>query len=247
MTTLSQSTDFPFYACKVGHVETIRNFLNSEDALNKKLHSPYRMLMIASKNGHLEIVKLLLDSPFSKNERTYSEIKDYMHEAIQKGYLDIVKFLREIPVFKEETDDAKCARVVLFSAGSGQLNILKYALQEFKDDPMTKQVLENGGAIEAACEEGKLDVVQFLIELPIERKNKQLTPFFESAYKYDRLEVLQYLIFELNLEKNDDINQLMNNKPNIQVEQLFEMKKLNNALQKELCSTDNSKLKKMKV
>ena len=109
----------------------------------------------AAQNGHLEVVKFLLEKDNSLLD-VYEDVEsDYsITRAIKHGNLKVVKFLLS------QTDDDFFKRDCIFWASEyGQLEILEFAIKEYKID-----INSLYHSLFAAAENGHLNVVKFFID-----------------------------------------------------------------------------------
>lgn len=170
-----------------------------------------------------------------KNKELYNRFKDLSQDelnyefycACQKGKLKLVKYLLT-------SSDLKYHANVRFN---------KY-LNRFNNR------LHDDAGFTEACFYGHFEVVKFLLtahelkEYPdIHARND--TGFISALFNR-RLDILQFLIFDMNIEKTEHIEKYLKENPNKQVENMFQKRDLNNKLEEELyCDRLNDK--KMKV
>ena len=102
----------------------------------------------------------------------------------------------------------------------------------------------------SACQQGSVDKVKYLLSSPDLNKHADIHAWsdlgFTCACVRKNLEIIEYLIFDMNIEKTKKIEKYLKNKPNEQVKKWFRLRELNNKLEQELyCDRLNNK--KLKV
>jgi hypothetical protein len=242
-----------YNACKNGDVNFLKNFLDSDLFKYSNQISVNQMLIHSCFNNQLEVVKCIFDSgECRKGFKILSEVSELLKTTCEKGYFELSKFLLEQPEFKDKNANSYAPMVAaLYASSFGHLNILKYVIKSFTDDPLLNKGLKNGSILEAACEEGKLEIVKYLMEsqdliikFNLQDNNNQL---FRATYEHNQFEVLRYFIFDLNLEKTETIKEYMSHVFKKDVDNMFNIRDLNKSLNKELSHQSDNSFKKLKV
>lgn len=242
-----------YSACEKGDVDFIKKFLESDLFKKSNQVSVHKMLLHSSMKNQFGIIKCIWES----NEARYDfqpkdEIKELVKTACKNGSLDIVTYLLEQPDFNR--DDSEIPFVgILFASSYGNLNIIQYILKNFTNSSVLTMGLENGSVLDAACEEGRLNVVKYFFESPEVKIKFKLQDkddlLFKSAYDHNQFEILQYFIFDLNLEKNESIKEYMTHCFKNEVDNMFKIRDLKQSLTNELDDSINHSYqnKKLKV
>lgn len=153
----------------------------------------------------------------------------------------------------------------------GQLEVVKYLLTSPdiavhpNIDSSSKGTLAGQSGLEGACNGGHLDIVKYLLTSPDLKKHADLhadedSPFKHACFKY-RFDVVQYLVFEQNINFSDSIKQYLDEfvyrtpeKEAINfienVKNMFQVRDFNKQLEDELSPDKNlseTNSKKMKI
>lgn len=179
-------------------------------------------------------------------------------DACRNGELDKVKYFLTSPEINRYADihvDQDAA--LLFATREGHYEVIEYLL----NSPDLKENIsihaQGDYALIGACISGDIEMAKYLLTSPTLKEHidihtggsnyKSDKPFI-TAYSYERLELIHYFIFELNIEKTDEIKALLSNHMNEQYERIsqtvnsmFEKRELNEELVKELNSDTISK------
>jgi len=140
----------------------------------------------------------------------------------------------------------------LTACTNGYLDEVKYLLtsKDLKEHP---SVTEDAMPLSIACAEGKLEVVKYLLTSSDLKEHANVYAKETEAFKVacNRLceEVVEYLIFEFNIEKNQDIINILSfpKTPfDARVANMFTMREVNSELSQEL-NSDNTDKRKPKL
>lgn len=243
-------------ACSKGDLKLIKYLLTSPEL---EQHAEIRCdnsdcIQLATKYGHLEVLKYLLTSSELKiYPDVHSKNTSVFRVACEYGQLDILKyFLFDPSICSKFKLEKYSYEAIIRGIYYNNLTLVDYILNE---PEITKHNFDynKGKILEAACECGRLDILKYLVDLPAFNKNLDFhfgnDTCFKGAYYYSHLDIVGFLILDLNLAQTEDIKKYINesNNPNMsQVDNLFNMRYLNNELHSEL-STNELKNKKLKV
>jgi ankyrin repeat protein len=238
-----------YYACSQGDVRFITKFLESDLFRYSNQVSVTNMLYHACFNNKFEIVKCIFESPAARKGFTPLEaIRELIKTTCKKGNLEISKYLLDQPELRDEYNSNSDIPLLsaLMSSDCGRLDILKYTLDSFPDNTQLNNALNNGSLINSACDEGRIEIIKYLLDrakLDIHFNEEQ---FFRCAYDNNQFEVLRYFIFDLNLEKTKAIEDYMAPVFKTEVANMFELREINKSLNENLPVKSNS-TKKPKV
>jgi ankyrin repeat protein len=154
MITVSKVYD----ACKNGDVQFLHDFLNSDLYKNSNEVSTEQMLMLGCMKNHLDIVKCIFESHEArKGMYILKEIRELVKITCEKGYFELTKYLLEQPELKDENAKPEAPMMAaLYCCSCGHLEILKYIVDSFPDEPMISKGMQNGNLLVAACEDGHI-------------------------------------------------------------------------------------------
>jgi hypothetical protein len=205
---------------------------------------------LACKNGSIHIAELLLNSPeFKLNADINSENGEGLIKASENDDLEMVKYLTSHPNFDPKVampDDA-----ALFSAClKGNVDIIDYfySLPQLKErfDSLTN----HNFFMLTACEHGQTEVVKYFLTSPYLKEsfiNYDINKAFKIACDNNQSTVIEYFIFEYNIEETPFIKNYLEHKPDPTVKNLFINRDLNQGLHSELSGNDSIINKKPKI
>lgn len=223
------------HACHGGNTDFINEVIHS-DLINKVPgHSfCYHLTMAACSSGKLDVLKKLFESDLIKAKADLSSFfTEYLNSACEHGHLDIVQYLFSNLDIQKSQKELVASMGLTFAAQNGKVDIIEYLLNEFTGPNIQQHNLDNGALTNTACEYGQIDVIKFLHKKDILNKDNihvHSDYHFETALENNQLETIRYFIFDLNINKTEDINQALKNKPNAEVERMFTLRDLNNHL-----------------
>jgi ankyrin repeat protein len=181
----------------------------------------------------------------------YEEYKDLSQEEIDKsfllackyGQLEKVKYLLTSPeIFIHADINLKYMNThsypLIYAAKAGHLDVVKYLLEQ----PNIDIQINNGASFGYACHQGQLEIAKYLLS-NIKYKNsidlnEVIEYGFSNALASKQNSVLEYLIFELNIERSgyikDYLEQYSDNDFKNYIEGLFNKREMKEFLEKEL-------------
>jgi ankyrin repeat protein len=173
-------------------------------------HSLNYALIFACINNYIDIVQYCLASPELKFHADINADEGQpLRNACKFGHLDIVKYLVASPDLKEHASPQHPDNIFLYSAYDNH----------------------------------KIEVIKYLLDSPdILNKpdihiNKDET--FIDCTKYKLYDIVNYLIFEFNIEKTEYISTYLKNNPDEKVNSWFSLRDLNKNLHDKLNSNSN--------
>jgi len=239
-------------ACIVGDIEKIK-FLLTSNKLKKNVDIHFdddNGFIMACQNGQLETVRYLLTSPDLKEHADIHACLDWgLCMACRIGNLEIVKYLLSSPELKEHANIHADDDHALFQTFiDGHLHIIKYLLTS--SDLKEHATIYPENHLRLATSKEHINILDFLFKSD-ELQNK-IDPhvgndiIFYTAYKECKINVLNYLIYDLNIEINDSIENYLNDKRISifdKVKNMFEMRELNKDLSQNLNNNNNNQAK----
>ena len=178
------------------------------------------------------------------------ELNGKFIQACQNGHLELVKYLLTSPDLKEHANiNYKDDNGFKWACRNEHFDIVKYLTSSPDLKDKIDIHLKNDLVFVNACANGQINVIKFLLTSPELSEHSNLShEGFVLAYKQEELEVIRFLIFDMNIEKNNKVKKLLRITPNEQIENMFKMRELNKYLEKELNSDNNNqKNKKVKL
>jgi ankyrin repeat protein len=166
-------------------------------------------------------------------------------EACKEGDLEVVEFLLTSPDLMFLANINEGNNDPIFQACDyGHKEIIQYLLTSSE----LKEHADKYFALYLCCEEDKVDIVKFILEMPgleidIHHDNAMAIDLAFSRKAYN---VLHYLVFDMNIKKTNRIDTLIQEYNSVQVKNWFELREVNKELNKELVKT-NTNTKKIKV
>lgn len=213
--------------------------------------------------GHLEIVQYMLCSPELRNNgipfaNLHANNDDGFVWACGNGHLEVVKYLLTSPELKEAghthpSIHADQDKGFQLACSQGMMQMVQYLLTS-RDLVEHINIYDyNSVGLILACQSGHLDLIKFFITSPelVEHSNPNNAEAFKTACENEKLEVIEYLIFEAGITLNNSINDYLN-KPNNKgldnevVLRLFQLRDLGNKLKENLSVKTNTS-KKIKL
>jgi hypothetical protein len=148
-------------------------------------------------------------------------------------------------------DEHGLNNALIISCGFGNLEEVKYLLTspELKIHADAETLIDS--ALELSCFRGHLDLIKYLLTSPELKKNANLhayehdyihTPFV-NALSTNQLKVIEYFIFELNIERRPYMDEYFKYFPNPQVENLFILRDLDKSMPINEVALENKRLK----
>jgi len=209
----------------------------------------------ACHEGNLDKVKFLLNSPeLNNNANIHYQEDSGIHQACENGHLHILQYLLTSPELKEHADiHSKNDWVLTIACNEGFLDIVKYLLTspDLKEHSNFK-----AEQLDYAIHLENMDIVDYLLNSSDlkEKYNVHIDndKIFKNSCEFADKKMLHYLIYELNIDRTDEINNYLaepNGRPNnlkSEAKNMFEMRDLKKDLNKEL-PDNNESTKKLKL
>lgn len=215
------------YACALDSVDILETILNTEEYFdyNKALH-------LSCNLGKLNIVKYFLTSKHKHKFQLKSvdyHGKTPLMIACSQGHLNIVKFLLTSSDLEKNSNINEAtinkSTSLMYACLNNQIEIIDYLLtsDELKEHSRIHDRDENQNAAIYYCE--TLETVKFL--LTNEKLKEHADMYSKNKHGYDifsrslrRLDIMEFLIFDMNIDTSKYIDFLQNQK---NVEPIFKM------------------------
>jgi hypothetical protein len=188
-----------------------------------------------------DLVKYLLISPELKHHADINYEFDYIFEhACSGGHLEFIKFIMDTPSLNRNISPLKsCNKGINLTARSDHLECLQYFESKHKEIDTNIDYYPGMLQALALC---KLNTFQYLINKYLENNklDEEIYDLFSQIFKTNQLDLIQYMIFDLNIPKTDYIEGMLENNPlKEQVNNLFSLRELNKNLNSELPNTQS--------
>ena len=210
-------------------------------------------LFIAATNNDLETVKYLLISPELKLHADINFDYDLVFKkACEYGYVNIVKFILETPGLNREQGLSRSFKdAAQMAYQNGHLNLLKYLIDDFFSEYELDHSRLARQIMDASCSDGNLEQIKYVLSNPKLNQHIDISyrndEYFITACAWDKLNVVEYFIFELNIPKSEHISNFIEKRVGYEnVIEMFSKREFRESLQSEL-EINSSKAKKVKI
>lgn len=208
-------------------------------------------LIFGCGNGKLDIVKYVLTSPeLSKHANIHYENEAALTMACSHGHIEIIDYLLNSTELEDHSShDIFKLEIITKAVYDGQLSVIEYFLNHPKFESQAIKSFNNH-TLSIAAGQGRLNIIKYILN------NPQLKDFsdihvhkdcpFRSACTNEEIDVIKYFIFDLNIEKSIHINNWLSSKKDaitLEIEQMFNIRDLNQNLNNELSLNKNIKNK----
>ncbi len=254
-------TDYLESCCQNNDIEAVKYLVsNSELTLKPSLNGERTIytnhdnaILISCELGNLEILDILLTSHDIDNN--VKDIKTQLDEGLllasQTGKVDIIKYLltsdkiSRHPYINHNNGEALC-----LACENGHLEAVRYLLAspDLKEHiPITAR---RGFYLLEACWNEHFEVVRYLLTSPELKEHPSIhnndDEIFSYALSENKIDLINFLIFEIGIEKNENIIDLLEEQQNEKVKGWFQLRELNKDLKADL-SEQISISKKVKI
>lgn len=241
-------------AYKTSDIQTIKKVLEFIDENSPKELLSYlnNAFLYACMNGNLSLVKFYLTSPELKmhaNINAGAGPAEPIRQACRKGQLEIIKYLLHSSDLKEHAYLDSKGFPFISACETNQLEVVKYFLNkpEFKEKINTDIIKT---AIRFSCRSSEKDVFKYLLESTNIKSENDYGSLIDEAFglalEHKNNELARYMVFDLEIEKNSSIEKSLKQHKNPEVENWFDLKKMNAELSAELIGNE-SKNKRTKI
>jgi hypothetical protein len=245
-----------FKACGNGDVELIKEFLNSDLAEKySNVPSVRQMISECCDHGHIDILKCIFESPkLKKFSHTSANYNNCYSTACREGNLELLKFtIEELPIV---LSGSNLYTGLMDIVKNDYPQLLKYLFSSTKLNLLPGEFAK-GTILSSACEHGSVENIKCLFSLidsaGLDTKiylHKNNDAAFETAQIHNHSDILRFFIFDLNMEKTQSIEKILEDNPNGLGEKLFKLRELSTNLHNELhenLENKNENGKKLKI
>jgi hypothetical protein len=250
-------------ACKKNDLDAIKYLLTSPELkIHADIHSGRNAVFrIACVYGHLDIVRYLLTDKNLK-EKIDIHIDDDIGLALAASYgeLKIVKYLLTSPELKEhaniQADDNKVLKAACIF---GDVGLVKYLLSSPELKQHADVTVENNFCFIESLSLGHIDLAKYLLTFDEIRNHPNFDKHKEKVFQKalanienseeinGRMLAIKFLIFDLNIEKNQQIENYLSDLNFKQIEDWFSLRELNKSLENELPVSKHAANTRLKV
>ena len=203
------------YAVGAGNLNIVK-YLMEERGANPMCtgEDNANVLHYACRSGNLDMLKYIEKKcPTLSCDVADLTGKTPLHEAAQSTTQDVLKYLLNKKQYKEKGRDHHDANLLIFAAGAGSLEIVKYLIQEQEFDREGANV--GNTPLHLACAHNSINVVKFLIEemgVNTSCQSMDGNSSVHTAVQKGSLDVVKYLLegkhCDFNCYNNDGYNPL---------------------------------------
>lgn len=243
-----------FQACKNGMLELVQYIFTCPAlATHINIHAQDdAALNLACQHGHLAVVKYLLTSPdLIEHANLFSFSQLGFKSACERGHLEIVQYLSSSPELKEHVDihqnnEAGC----LSACNYGHFNIVQFFLCSPLLKEHTNIHIDHDSLIRTSCYLSHFEMIYFLLCSPLLKEHANVHALENEAFIYANtnkdIAVMEFLVFDCHIDYTKELMTYCENQP--QAKKLFEIRALNDKLDKQLDEKNNhSSIKKVKI
>lgn len=190
----------------------------------------------------LEILEYLLGYCHGyRGEYILEELQYQINEgsliACEIGTVEILDYLlnsKEIKLNAKIDSDAMFYR----ACSNNQVKVLEYLFKHPKVQQDRDFGIKSGELLQLACAYSDLNTIKFILTYP-EFKDKinihtKRDVLFDTLIRNRKTDVIQYLIFDLNIEKTQEIKEFLKRTTTAEIEKMFTIRDLNGELRDEL-------------
>jgi len=207
-----------------------------------------REFLEATRIGDFEQVKYYLTSPLLKFHANINVNNNgALINSCGLGHLDIIRYLLTSPELKEHADIHARDDSALYWAGRmDHLHVIKYLLTSPELKEHSNINADEGACFKVACEYGHEEIMKYLLTSKELKEKTNFNYAFIDACIYEKMDITSFMVFEMNIEKSSEIIDFLTENPNIEIENLFNTRELNNELNNKL-PLNISTEKKLKI
>jgi len=215
------------------------------------------VLTSAVELGEIDKAKYIINLPNFQNDELYPYyLNDCLGEACIRGYFEFVKYLLTSNELKMHADISYSVDTPLVNACEhGHLNIVQYLLTSPELEKHADIHAQAEEPILIACVSQHVHIIKYLLNSDdlyahSNIQNKDGLFFYYCLHEptKERMEMMNFAIFEKNIPKNDIINKYLQRFPNKEVENMFLVRDMKDELNKDLKNhASNPKIKTKKI
>lgn len=183
----------------------------------------------------------------------FISLRDSLLFPCDNGELDKFKLAHNNLINIKSTNKHEYELILTFAFSrvteSGHLDILKYLIDEHSNE-FHQSILDVDMFFCGTCMYEKPELAKYILERnQLKDSGLNITEAFKYANKYGLIDVVKVLIFDHNIQQNEEINGFLQEEPSMKEDiiNLFKIQKLKNNLSEELSSIAAVQNKKLKV
>jgi hypothetical protein len=194
-------------------------------------------------DGNLILINQLLTVYNVSKAKKFTEYQNHGIDLIcSNNHLDILKSLLTIPELKEHLDLSsfyeKLDSFLFIACGNKSYEVMKYLLTSSDLEKQANLNTHSHYVINQLCIFGDLEMIKYVLSSPELTKHADIhansdTPF-KTIISKERLDIMEFLIFEMNIEKTESIKEFLS--PGMpfhkKVDGLFNVRELEKELSK---------------
>lgn len=201
----------------------------------------------------IEILKYFLSYCNGMNQFTKEELQSQLNDcsiiACQVGSVEVLDYIlnsNEIELHAKIDSDLMFYQ----TCSNNHIEIFEYLfkLPQMKND--IDFTIKSGELLQLACAYANLNTIKYILTYPDFENKINIHVENEKAFRIlinqEKNDVIQYLIFDFKIEKNDDLAYLLQEKKRLDIVKMFETRDLKGQLSNELKESHNL-VKKIKI
>ncbi len=252
-------------ACTSGNLELVRYLLTSPELqynpdINYKKDFP---LSCACESGSVELVKYLIESPELKTHSKIPFVNNSPTNPIifsaKFERFDVIDYLVSVSENKDDELHKYIFTALSTASLSGELETVKFLLKfpaskSFQDRESNVMYAAINKVINSAFINSKKEIIEFVIGSPEFKQYVDLHNDNDYIFKSllinanlnKNYEMINYLIYDLNIDQNESIKGFMKRASAPEIEKMFTLRDLNKDLNSEL-NPNLINIKKVKI
>jgi ankyrin repeat protein len=186
------------------------------------------------------------------HDATINQLNLALHTACKNNDIELVKFLltsheleNHANIFSIELTGFQWACYV------GNIELVKYFVSSTELEKNIDISSDEYGGLTSACLGGHLDIVQYFLEVigkNLDNLNDIYGECLLKAAVNKHYNIISFIVINKNLQRNQQINQFLQEHPDENIEKFFALRDLNKNLNNELMVVENKhNIKKIKL
>lgn len=229
-------------ACEIGDLDKVKDLIpkvSFQLPYNEKNADAKEIFIKACLSGNLDIVKFLIDNPHSSSTMNYSlfieEALTYITDTANSKNYNIIPYLLKEPNLNRPYNIKSILGLLIANTVlQDNVSLLNAFLN--LDDPTNHNIADwpIQHIVKMGCVNDNSKIIKHFFTTPYLQKKLCPVFTFKEACLKKNYELQRLFIFDLNIEKTEDITKYLKNGNYLDVEELFNLRELNTSLSKEL-------------